>query len=80
MIKDFKELLSIFNESKVLPEISGVDFDGAWARRVAVIIDTDSGLTADFIAHTDLIEAKLQAGRPQDIADVAAIKAAKALD
>src|SRR5947209_8751001 len=28
----------------LLPEISGVDFDGAWQRRVEAVIDTQSGL------------------------------------
>ena len=60
----------------ILPEISGVDFDRAWQRRVEAIIDPASGLTAFFISSEDLIAAKLAAGRPQDIADVAALRKA----
>jgi hypothetical protein len=58
----------------ILPEIGGVNFDRAWQRRVEAIIDTVSGLTATFISSEDLIAAKLAAGRPQDIADVAALR------
>lgn len=61
----------------ILPEISGVDFDAAWQRRVAVTIDAQTGLMAEFISDTDLIAAKLAAGRPQDLADVDALKKAK---
>jgi hypothetical protein len=61
----------------ILPEISGVDFDAAWQRRVAVTIDVQTGLTAEFISDADLIAAKLAAGRPQDLADVDALKKAK---
>lgn len=62
----------------IFSEISGVDFDAAWTRRVEHIIDPASGLIANFISAEDLVSAKLAAGRPQDIADVAAIrKAAK---
>ena len=60
----------------ILPEISGVDFDRAWQRRVEAVIDPQSGLTASFISLEDLIAAKLAAGRPQDIADVAALRKA----
>jgi hypothetical protein len=57
----------------ILPEISGVDFDSAWQRRVKVLVDPQRGLTACFISSGDFA-----AGRPQDIADVAALrKAAK---
>lgn len=62
----------------ILPEISGVDFDDAWQRRVEVTIDADAGLKAPFIANADLIAAKLAAGRPQDLADVDALR--KAMD
>jgi hypothetical protein len=62
----------------ILPEISGVDFDRAWQRRLEVTIDDQSGLTASFISREDLMTAKVAAGKPQDIADVAAVrKAAK---
>src|SRR5258708_16429870 len=58
----------------ILPEIPGVDFDRAWANRVEGVIDEESGLVAFFISRNDLIAAKLAAGRPQDIADVAALR------
>jgi hypothetical protein len=58
----------------ILPEIAGVDFDRAWQRRVEAIIDPQSGLSAFFISKEDLIAAKLAAGRPQDLADVAALR------
>jgi len=60
----------------ILPEISGIDFDRAWENRVETVIDPATGLTASFISSEDLIAAKLAAGRPQDIADVAALRKA----
>jgi hypothetical protein len=61
----------------ILPEISGVDFDKAWQRRMALTVDAAAGLTAWFIANDDLIAAKLAAGRPQDLADVDALRKAQ---
>jgi hypothetical protein len=60
----------------ILPQIDGVDFESAWQRRIETVIDPQSGLTAFFISSEDLIAAKLAAGRPQDIADVAALRKA----
>jgi hypothetical protein len=60
----------------ILPDIPGIDFEAAWQRRVEGIIDPASTLTAYFISAPDLIAAKLAAGRPQDIADVVAIRQA----
>ena len=60
----------------IFPEIKGVDFDHAWQNRVEAVIDPQSGLTAFFISRADLIAAKLAAGRPQDIADAAALREA----
>src|SRR5215469_15721367 len=57
----------------ILPRISGVDFEEAWQRRVEVTID--DALAAPFISREDLLAAKLAAGRPQDLADVAALAA-----
>ena len=59
----------------ILPRISGVDFEEAWQRRVSVIIDDT--LTAPFISREDLLAAKIAAGRPQDLADVAALGAGR---
>ena len=60
----------------ILPEIPGVDVERAWERRIEGAIDTESGLKVYFISRDDLVSAKLAAGRPQDIADVAAIRKA----
>ncbi len=60
----------------ILADIPGVDFDAAWERRVESVIDPATGLKANFISADDLIAAKLAAGRPQDIADVDAIRKA----
>jgi hypothetical protein len=62
----------------ILPDIAGVDFQAAWERRVEGVIDPESGLTAFFISAEDLVTAKLAAGRPQDLADVDAIRKAAA--
>ena len=42
------------------------------------VIDTQTGLTAFFIAREDLIASKLAAGRTCDLADVEEIKDAEA--
>lgn len=62
----------------ILPELEGVDFDRVWDNRVESLIDAETGQRAFFISRDDLIAAKLAAGRPQDIADVAAIRNAGA--
>ena len=65
----------------ILPAIPGVDFDAAWEKRVEIVVDTATGLKANFISADDLIAAKLASGRPQDLADADAIrKAQKAED
>jgi len=61
---------------EILPDIKGVDFDAAWERRVETTVDPDTGLKAFFISRDDLITAKLAAARPQDLADVDAIRKA----
>jgi Nucleotidyltransferase of unknown function (DUF6036) len=55
----------------ILSSISGVDFDQAWERRVEFPLE--SGMNAFFISREDLLAAKLAAGRPQDLADAAAL-------
>ena len=57
----------------ILPRISGVEFADAWQRRVDVAVDDD--LKVPFISRADLLAAKLAAARPQDLADVAALRA-----
>ena len=81
---DFADRSSFFRMGRepvavdILSEIPGVDFDAAWQRRVEGVIDTATGLKANFISGNDLLSAKIAAGRPQDIADADAIrKAAK---
>ncbi len=61
---------------ELLPAIQGIEFDVAWERRVETTIDRDTGLTAFLISREDLIVAKLAAARPQDLADVDAIRKA----
>jgi hypothetical protein len=81
-VEDFMERGRFFRIGRapvmvdILPEIGGVDFDRAWQRRVEAVIDPENGLTAFFISSEDLIAAKLAAGRPQDLADVAALRKA----
>ena len=58
----------------ILPEIDGIDFDEAWKRRVTMSVDPAIGLVANVISAEDLITAKIAAGRPQDLADVDAVK------
>jgi hypothetical protein len=78
--EDFSERGKFFRMGRepvavdILPEIDGVDFDRAWEKRVDGVVDAASGLTAHFISSADLIASKLAAGRPQDMADVAALR------
>jgi len=60
----------------LLPEIAGIEFDRAWENRVESVIDLQTGLKAYFISRSDLVTAKLAAGRAQDIADVDALRKA----
>ena len=78
--KDFSERGKFFRIGRepvavdILPEIDGVDFDRAWEKRVEGVVDTATGLTAYFISDSDLMAAKIAAGRPQDIADLTALR------
>lgn len=80
--EDFTDPSSFFRFGRdphgfdILPEIPGVDFDAAWERRVETLVDPTSGLKANFISADDLIASKLASGRPQDVADVDAIRKA----
>lgn len=60
----------------ILTEIPGIDFDTAWSDRIVDLIDP-GGLKANFISREDLITTKLASGRPQDLADVDAIRKAQ---
>ena len=57
-------------------QIPGIDFDAAWERRTETMVDPESELKAYFISRDDLIAAKLASGRPQDLADVDALRRA----
>jgi hypothetical protein len=61
----------------IMPDISRVDFDDAWSRRVRIVVDPGTGLKANMISADDLIAAKLASGRPQDLADVAVLREAR---
>jgi hypothetical protein len=60
----------------ILTEIDGAEFDQIWERRVDGLIDPETSQKAFFISRDDLIRAKLATGRPQDIADAAALRKA----
>jgi hypothetical protein len=64
---------------EILPHISGVDFNDAWARRIEEVIDERSGLKAFVISAEDLIVNKLGLGRLQDLADADAVAKAQRL-
>jgi Nucleotidyltransferase of unknown function (DUF6036) len=75
--KDFTEPGSFFRMGAppvmvdILSSIKGVDFDQAWERRFEFPVEP--GLNVSFISRADLLAAKLAAGRPQDLADAAAL-------
>jgi predicted nucleotidyltransferase len=54
----------------LLTAISGVEFDDAWTRRLAVEMD---GIDLCVIGRDDLIVNKRACGRPKDIADAEAL-------
>ena len=54
----------------ILMSIPGVDFEDAWTRREIVEFD---GISAAFIARSDLIRSKIASGRPQDLIDADAL-------
>jgi hypothetical protein len=58
---------------EILPHISGLGFDDAWARRIEEVIDEQSGLKAFVISAEDLMVNKLAVGRLQDLADADAV-------
>jgi hypothetical protein len=61
------------NRIDILTEIAGVGFRRAWAGRVHAKLDNRRSVPV--IGREDLLAAKLAAGRPQDLADAAAIEA-----
>lgn len=54
----------------LLTSIDGVEFESCFDRRVEVVVD---GLSVPFIALDDLRRNKASSGRPQDLADLAAL-------
>lgn len=60
------------NRVDLLTRLWGVEFDEAWSRRVDGTLDD---VPVAMLALTDLIRNKRATGRPQDLADVAALEA-----
>ena len=58
---------------EVIQRIDGVDFASVYANSITVMIDSDE-IPARYISVEDLITNKLASGRPQDLADVDAIR------
>ncbi len=56
----------------ILTEIDGVAFESAWTRRMVIEVD---GLSIPVLSLDHLLDNKRAVGRPQDVADVAAIEA-----
>ena len=57
---------------EVIQRIDGVDFANVYANSIEVLVDGD--LPARYISAEDLITNKLASGRPQDLADVDAVR------
>ncbi|WP_084955607.1 nucleotidyl transferase AbiEii/AbiGii toxin family protein [Thermoactinospora rubra] len=55
----------------ILTSVDGVEFESCWPRRVEVSI---SGQPVPFISVDDIIANKRASGRPQDLADIAALE------
>ncbi len=55
----------------VLTKVTGVDFAAAWAGRIDAVF---GDVRAHVIGLTELLANKRAAGRPQDVADVAALE------
>ena len=55
----------------ILTDVSGVNFDAAWANRMTVEID---GVKLSIIGRSDLIANKRATGRPKDLADLACLE------
>jgi hypothetical protein len=55
----------------ILTAITGVQFEEAWPRRVALTVE---GVELPFIGRKDLLANKRAAGRPKDLGDIAALE------
>jgi len=62
------------NRIDILTAIDGVDFPGAWARRVSGIYD---GVPVHYLSREDLITNKTASDRPQDRIDVELLKSTR---
>lgn len=60
------------NRVDLLTRLYGIDFSGAWARRIAATLD---GAPVWMISREDLIRNKRATGRPQDTADAEFLEA-----
>lgn len=65
------------NRIDILKSIPGLEFEPCWRNRRALDI---GGTTVNFLDLTDLLTAKLAAGRPQDLLDAAKLKKALELE
>lgn len=63
----------------LMHSVSGVDTEGAWARRVEGKL-ADGTVPTYFISKEDLLRNKLATGRYQDLADAEKLKAALAAE
>jgi predicted nucleotidyltransferase len=59
----------------ILQHIDGVTFEQAWRSSAEYLVDDE--IPARYISAEDLITNKLAAGRPQDLADAAAVRQAQ---
>ena len=59
----------------ILSAAAGIDFEMAWSRKISMTIDKKMKSKAWAVSSEDLITSKVAAGRPQDLADVAALRA-----
>lgn len=60
------------NRIDIIMGIDGIGFGAAWRRRVRT---TYGGVSISLLGRTDLIRNKRAAGRPQDLLDIARLKA-----
>ena len=60
------------NRVDFLTRLRGVDFEGAWARRVGGEL---GDVAVWILSRSDLLKNKRATGRPQDLADAAALEA-----
>ena len=58
------------NRIDLMTSITGVSFEEAWAERIETVLE---GIRVNFIGRQALIQNKRASGRPQDLADLAAL-------